>query len=172
MRMLRTVCLSLALALPLVTAQAADFVNLDWGDFKLSFESSTKPKSVETVSNNGEMGLSIALENFSAGADGAKMEDSASLEGEFIVEQPATVKLPVMSLQLRGTLIKTPGTTAEMIVEIGNAQQKVSWSEAETVAAATARCWLSKIRMAICQRPSQSRFRPWFRDQRVAVPSC
>lgn len=134
MRTLRSVCFSLALAVPLVAAQAADFVNLGWGDFKLSFESSTQPKSVEQISKNGEMGLSVKLDSFSAGADGARLEGSASFEGEYTVQQPAGLKLPVMSVQLRGTVIKTPGTTAEMIVEIGNVKQTIAWDKAEAVA--------------------------------------
>lgn len=136
MRMLRAASLLLALSVPLCVVQAADFVNLDWGDFKLSYESSTKPKSVVVDSKAGELGLSITLDNFTASADGAKREGSASVEGEFVVQQPASVKLPAMSIELRGTLVKTPGTSAEMIVEIGSAQQKISWPQEESVAGA------------------------------------
>lgn len=128
--------LGLALAVLIAggSAQAADFVNLEWGEFKLAYESATKPKSITTLNKNGELGMSMALDNFSAGADGARMEGSSSLAGEFVIQQPSYAKLPAMSVQISGTLIKTPGTTAELIVAIGSAEQRIDWKPEEVVA--------------------------------------
>ncbi len=134
MRMFKGACVAVMMAVSISHVWAADFVNLEWGEFKISYESAVKPKSVTTENRNGELRLSMSLDGFSAGADGAKLEGSSSMAGEFVIEQPSYAKLPSMSIQLKGTLVKTAGTTAEMLVNIGNAQQKLEWGSAEQFA--------------------------------------
>lgn len=122
---------ALAVAIAVSPVLAADFVNLEWGEFKLAFDSTAKPKSVTSLNKDGDLGMSMALEGFTASADGAKMEGSSSLAGEFVIQQPSYAKLPAMSVQIRGTLIKTAGTTAELIVNIGSAEQRIEWKPEE-----------------------------------------
>lgn len=124
----------LAVAVAAGPVLAADFVNLEWGEFKLAYESTVKPKSVTSLNKNGELGMSMELDGFTANADGGKAEGSASLAGEFVIQQPSYAKLPAMSVQISGTLIKTAGTTAEMVVNIGPAEQRIEWKAEEVVA--------------------------------------
>jgi hypothetical protein len=134
MRKLRALGFALSVLVAAGAARSADFVNLEWGEFRIGYESTSKPKSVTTLNKDGELGMSMALDSFSAGADGEKMEGSSSLAGEFVIQQPHYAKLPAMSVQINGTLIKTSGTTAELVVALGPGEQRIDWKADEVIA--------------------------------------
>ena len=118
-----------------VTAKAADFISLEWGDFKLDAESAVAPKSVSVVNGNGELSLAMTLDSLVANADGAKTEGSSSFSGEFLVQQPHYVNLPAVNIELKGHIIKTSGSTARLEVTIGNTTQTLTWAANEVVSA-------------------------------------
>jgi hypothetical protein len=124
-----------AVALFSVAARAADFISLEWGEFKLDPESAVKPKSVSVVNGNGELSLSMALDMLVANADGSKTEGSSSFSGEFLIQQPHYVTLPAINIELKGHIIKTAGSTARLEVTIGNTKDTISWSATEVLAA-------------------------------------
>jgi hypothetical protein len=111
--------------------KAADLAGLTWGEFRLAAESTGKPKSVDTDSKGKELNLSMNLEKLVANADGAKTEASASMEGEFVVEQPHSVPLHSIRIELIGHIVKTEGTTAQLTVNIGEIQKTLDWKAAD-----------------------------------------
>jgi hypothetical protein len=118
-----------------VTARAADFISLEWGEFKLDPESTVKPKSVSVVNGNQELSFAMALDTLVANADGSKTESSSSFSGEFLIQQPHYVTLPAINIELKGHIIKTAGSTARLEVTIGSNKETIIWSANEVLAA-------------------------------------
>ena len=118
-----------------VTAYAADFVSLEWGEFKLDAESAVKPTSVSVVNGVEELSMSMALDTLVANADGGKTEDSSGFSGEFLIEQPHYVTLPAINIELKGHIIKTAGSTARLEVTIGDTKNSFEWQTNEVVSA-------------------------------------
>ncbi len=113
---------------------AADLGGLDWGKFRLAMDSAAKPKDVATSASESELTLSMTLEKLIANADGGKTEDSASMEGEFVVGQPRTLRLNAMKVELLGHIVKTEGTSAQLTVKIGGMEKSFEWTAAEVKA--------------------------------------
>ncbi len=75
-----------------------------------------------------EINLSWVLDPLVANADGAKKEGSAGVEGNLVVAEPGFVTAPYMVIELRGHVIKTPGSTARIDVRIAGKNHTFSWS--------------------------------------------
>jgi hypothetical protein len=75
-----------------------------------------------------EMNLVWVLDPLVANSDGAKREDSASVEANLVVTEPGSVLQSEMIIELSGHIVKTIGTTARLDVRIGNSHRTVSWS--------------------------------------------
>jgi hypothetical protein len=118
-------------ALTGVVAKAADFISLEWGEFNIDSESAVKPKSLAFVNSSDRLGLVMTLDTLVANADGAKLEDSSSMTGDFVVQQPHRLSLPSMTVELRGHIIKTTGSTARIEVTIGASKKTVEWTSAD-----------------------------------------
>jgi hypothetical protein len=112
-------------------AYAADLGGLEWGKFRVAMESPSKPKDVATTASEKELTLSMTLEKLIANADGGKTEDSASMEGEFVVGQPRTLRLNSMKVELVGHIVKTEGTSAQLTVKIGGMEKSFEWKPAD-----------------------------------------
>ncbi len=118
----------LSVGLLCVPAVGADFASLQWsGEFRLDAESGVTPKSVDVVNANNELNLGMTLETLVASADGIKMEGSSSFSGEFVIQQPHQASFPSVTVELRGHIIKTAGTTARLEVTIGDIKKTVEW---------------------------------------------
>jgi hypothetical protein len=122
--------LSIALCVT-AAAGAADMGGLDWGKFRLAMDSGAKPKDVAAAATQNAMTLAMTLDKLIANADGGKMEDSASMEGEFVVGQPRTLRLKAMKVELMGHIVKTEGTFAQLTVKIGGMERSFEWKAAE-----------------------------------------
>jgi hypothetical protein len=109
-------------------ARGADFISLEWGQFNVDSESLVKPKSVSFVNGQDKLGLSMTLDTLVANADGGKLEGSSSMTGDFVVQQPHQLSLPSMTVELRGHIIKTVGSTAHLEVTIGGSKKVVDWT--------------------------------------------
>jgi hypothetical protein len=124
----------IALALTNIAANAADMSSLEVGDFNIASESIVKPQSVSVTSGKKQLTLSMTLDALVAHADGVKIEGSSSMEGSFIVQQPHKMSLPSMTVQLRGHIVKTMGSTASLDVTIGTALKTIKWNADEATA--------------------------------------
>jgi hypothetical protein len=114
-------------------SNAADFVSLEWGEFNIDSESPVKPKAVTFANGPEKLGLSMTLDTLVANADGATLEDSSSMIGDFVVQQPHHVSLPTMTVELSGHIIKTAGSTAHLEVTIGASKKIVDWTSTEVL---------------------------------------
>jgi hypothetical protein len=85
----------------------------------------SRPASAEPITTAIDM--SWVLDPLVANADGAKTEDSASVEGNLIVVEPGQVTAPGMIIELTGHLVKTPHTTARIDVQVGSTRRTISW---------------------------------------------
>jgi hypothetical protein len=124
----------MALALLSTTAKAADLVSLEMGEFTIDSESPVKPKSVSVLNGQNQLTFSMQLDALVANADGAKTEASSSMSGSFVVMQPHKQSLPSMTIELRGHIIKTIGSTARLDVTIGNNKKSIEWKADEAAA--------------------------------------
>jgi hypothetical protein len=118
---------ALAVCAGAVPVLAADLAGLTWGEFRLAADSGAKPKSVDTAAGDNDLTLSMKIEKLVANADGVKTEASASMEGEFVVEQPRRITLNSMRIELTGHIVKTEGTTAQLTVNIGDIRKTLEW---------------------------------------------
>lgn len=127
--MIRRVALGVVLAALAFggSAEAADLPSLQMTDYNPSQDSPTVPKKVVVNTAHEEIKLTMVLDSLVANADGEKLEDSASMEGELIVEQPTYVALPQMLIELTGHIVKTPNTWARLDVTIGSVKRSFSW---------------------------------------------
>jgi hypothetical protein len=128
---LSVACLALAMTAGGISAIAADLAGLNWGEFRLAADSGAKPKSVDTAAADNELTLSMKIDKLVANADGAKTEASAAMEGEFVVEQPRRIALNSMRIELTGHIVKTEGTTAELVVNIGDIRKTLEWKSSD-----------------------------------------
>jgi hypothetical protein len=134
-----------AVALFSLSAKAADFVSLEWGEFKIDAESAVKPVSVSVVNGNEELSLAMTLDKLMANADGAKTEGSSSFSGEFLIQQPHYVTLPAVNIELKGHIIKTAGSTASLAVTIGNTTNVLKWDATEVISAPFTKSIISPV---------------------------
>jgi hypothetical protein len=74
-----------------------------------------------------EIDLSWVLDPLVATADGSKREGSASVQGNLIVVEPGYVTSPYMVIELSGHIIKTPGTTVRLDLNIGGTHRSLNW---------------------------------------------
>lgn len=125
-----------ALSLSVSAARSADMVSLEMGEFNIASGSIVKPKLVSVANVLKRLSFSMQLDSLVANADGAKTEASSSMEGNFVVQQPHRVLLPTMTVQLRGHIVKTMGSTASLDVTVGMALKTIKWNadEAESKA--------------------------------------
>jgi hypothetical protein len=144
--MIRVVLSSAVIALTLfsTTAKAADLVSLEMGEFTIDSESPVKPKSISVTNGSNQLTFSMQLDTLVANADGAKTEASSSMTGNFVVMQPHKQSLPAMTIQLRGHIIKTVGSTARLDLTIGNNKKTIEW-KADEVAAKTFDITLNEV---------------------------
>lgn len=112
-------------------SKAADFISLEWGEFNIDSESVVKPKTLAFVNGRERLGLTMTLDTLVANADGAKLEASSSMTGDFVIQQPHSLSLPAMVVELSGHIIKTAGSTAHMEVTIGASKKVVDWASAD-----------------------------------------
>lgn len=75
-----------------------------------------------------EVSLTWQLDPLVANSDGAKREDSASVEANLIVPLPASVSNPTMIIELTGHVVKTVNTTARLDIRVGKSYRTVSWT--------------------------------------------
>jgi hypothetical protein len=122
---------ALAAGLAATAAFGADISGLGWGEFRLAMDSGAKPSDVTTQIAGNEISFSMKLDSLSANADGGKTEGAASMEGEFVVEQPRRLPMHSMRIELSGHIIKTEGTTANLVVKIGGVEKMVAWKADE-----------------------------------------
>lgn len=115
---------------------AADTSSLEMGDFNIKTDSVVKPESVAINSSSKKLTFSMHLDSLVANADGKKTEGSSSMEGNFVVQQPQKISLPSMTVQLRGHIIKTAGSTASLDITIGSALKTIKWNADEVMAKA------------------------------------
>jgi hypothetical protein len=134
-----------AVALFSLSAKAADFVSLEWGEFKIDAESAVKPVSVSVVNGSEELSLAMTLDTLMANADGAKTEGSSSFSGEFLIQQPHYVTLPAVNIELKGHIIKTAGSTASLEVTIGNTKNVLKWDATEAISAPFSKSIISPV---------------------------
>jgi hypothetical protein len=117
-----------------VAAHSADLVSLGWGEFTVDADSPTKPKSWDAKAGRDGMDLAMVFNDLTAKADGDVKEHSASMSGHFAVHQPQSVALTNLHIELRGSIVKTAGSTARVDVTVGNAQGSIEWPENEVAA--------------------------------------
>jgi hypothetical protein len=115
---------------------AADLSSLEMGNFNIKTDSIVKPESVAIKNNLKNLTVSMRLDSLVANADGQKTEGSSSMEGNFVVQQPQKVSLPFMTVQLRGHIVKTKGSTASLDITIGSALKTIKWNADEVAAKA------------------------------------
>jgi hypothetical protein len=115
-------------------AIAADLVSLEMGEFNIDSESLVKPTSVSVVNGQNQLKFSMTLDALVANADGGKTEAASSMTGSFLVQQPHKLSLPSMTIELRGHIIKTAGSTARLDVTIGDNKHTIDWKADETAA--------------------------------------
>ncbi len=78
-----------------------------------------------------ELDLSWVLDPLVANADGAKREDSASIEANLVVTEPGNVSQPLMVIEMTGHVVKTARTTARLDIRVGSTQRTVSWNSGD-----------------------------------------
>lgn len=97
----------------------------------------TRPARVKTATNvpqtdvqsgSEEVSLTWYLDPLVANSDGVKREDSASVETNLIVPQPASISNPTMIIELTGHVVKTIKTTARLDIRFGKTYRTVSWT--------------------------------------------
>jgi hypothetical protein len=74
-----------------------------------------------------DMNLVWVLEPLIANSDGAKREDSASVEANLVVTDAGRVSQSDMTIELTGHVVKTTRTTARIDIRIGNSNRTISW---------------------------------------------
>lgn len=134
MRVVKYVTAGLLLAAAVGVAQSADLVSLNWGTFTLAGDSPSKPKSYDVKAGADGMSLAMSFDTLTAKADGAVKDATASMSGHFVVQQPQTISLSEIRIELKGSIVKTKGATARIDVTIGDQQKSVEWGENEEVA--------------------------------------
>jgi hypothetical protein len=86
-----------------------------------------KTRQTETEPTGGEVSMTWQLDPLTANSDGAKREDSASVETNLIVPQSANISNPTMVIELTGHVVKTVKTTARLDIRVGKTYRTVSW---------------------------------------------
>jgi hypothetical protein len=117
-----------------VSVQSADLASLDWGKLTVEADSSIKPKSWDAKTASNSMSLSMTFDSLTAKADGNINDASSDFSGYFTVQQPRSVSMPTMQIELKGNIVKTAGSTASLDVKIGGQSQLIEWKEEEEVA--------------------------------------
>lgn len=83
--------------------------------------------SVDALPTSEEVSLTWQLDPLVANSDGAKREDSASVEAYLLVPQPASISNPSMIIELTGHVVKTANTTARLDIRVGKSHRVLSW---------------------------------------------
>ena len=109
------------------TVLAADLARLEWGEFNVDAESAIKPLNVDVKAGERDLKLTMSLDKLVANADGGKTEATSSFSGHFVVQQPDYILLPSAVIELKGHIIKTPGSTARIDVTIGAEKKTLEW---------------------------------------------
>jgi hypothetical protein len=110
------------------TANAADVAGLGWGgEFLLAQDSGSETKSANISKSPASLGLQLEFASLQAGADGAKAEASSSFSGQLVVLKPQNIKIPTITLSLKGTIIKSLGSTARVDIIIGDLRKTYEW---------------------------------------------
>jgi hypothetical protein len=91
------------------------------------------PRSVAKENNvsldpvDTDVNLVWVLDPLVANSDGAKREDSSSVEANLVVTDPGIVTQSDMIIELTGHVVKTTRTTARIDIRIGNSNRTVAW---------------------------------------------
>jgi hypothetical protein len=109
-------CLS-AIAIP---ALGADIGRLEWGDLV-----------VESDSSNGyqEIKSSITFSALEAKADGGTTDAKSLVAGHFDITQPKLDTFNMAKVNIEGHIIKSSGSVARLVLNIGGAEQVIEWAE-------------------------------------------
>ncbi len=125
-----SVCVALAFS---SVAKSADLAALEIGNFSPGFESAVKPKTVTVKNNPKQLSFAMKLNSLVASADGSKTENSAGMNGSFVVQQPSNMPLSSMTIELRGHVVKTAGSTATLDITIGGVLKTITWGPDDVV---------------------------------------
>jgi hypothetical protein len=87
-----------------------------------------QPLPVAPAAVEDDMNLVWVLDPLVANSDGAKKEDSASIETNLVVTEPGHITQPMMTIELSGHVVKTLRTTARIDVRIGKSYRTVAWT--------------------------------------------
>jgi hypothetical protein len=93
-----------------------------------------KVPKVSADPDGDEMNLVWVLEPLVANSDGAKLEDSASVESNLLVTDPGSVSQTKMIIELSGHVVKTARTTARIDIRIGTSNRTVFWKSSDVEA--------------------------------------
>jgi hypothetical protein len=126
---LRVCAVLFAMALP---ASAADISGLSWGDYIASETSTAKASKIDASAAARSLSLTMAVEDFSASAEGEKTDAAATLSGSFLVSQPSKLQLTSLHAKVSGIIVKTQGSTARLDLAFGDTKSVIEWTEAET----------------------------------------
>lgn len=86
-----------------------------------------KEKKVSLDPGGADMNLVWVLGPLIANSDGAKREDSASVEANLVVTDAGRASQSDMIIELTGHVVKTTRTTARIDIRIGNSNRTISW---------------------------------------------
>jgi hypothetical protein len=84
-------------------------------------------KKVSLDPGGADMNLVWVLGPLIANSDGAKREDSASVEANLVVTDAGRASQSDMIIELTGHVVKTTRTTARIDIRIGNSNRTISW---------------------------------------------
>lgn len=74
-----------------------------------------------------EVNLTWVLDPLVANSDGAKREDSASVEANLVVTEPGDTLPSAMVIELTGHVIKTVDTSVRLDIRVGGLRRVVNW---------------------------------------------
>jgi hypothetical protein len=74
-----------------------------------------------------EVNLTWVLDPLVANSDGAKREDSASVEANLVVTEPGDTLPSSMVIELTGHIIKTVDTSVRLDIRVGGLRRVVNW---------------------------------------------
>lgn len=114
-------------------ATSADLSSLEIGNFNAGFQSAVKPKSVTVKNGPKQLSFALKLNALVANADGSKTENSAGMNGSFVVVQPSNLPLSSMTIELQGHIVKTAGSTATLDITIGGVLKTITWGPDDVV---------------------------------------
>jgi hypothetical protein len=95
---------------------------------KPALERTVRKQPSSEAQTSDVVSLTWQLDPLVANSDGAKREDSASVEAHLLVPQPAKISHPTMIIELTGHVVKTVNTTARLDIRVGKSHRILSWN--------------------------------------------